>query len=129
MIEGSIVPVISVAPESIVLGSIPQGGAISKKVLVRGKKPFRITDVSCEDGCFSFATPDETSQRHVVELTFTADCDPGDVRRQIHFATDLGEEYRTTCMVHATVLPGEPTVGEDGATTAASSSVRLATGR
>jgi hypothetical protein len=142
MVEGRIVPEISVAPESLVLGTVHQGEEISKRVLIRGKKPFRIVDVKCGDG-FSASAPEEAGQRHVVELKFTADREPGDVRQRIEFATDLGSEYRTSCVVYATVVPGASTTDDasvpeestavsgstrDVAGSTGSTQVRLATG-
>lgn len=133
IVEGRVMPEISVAPDSLVLGEVLQGQTVSKRVLVRGKKPFRIVDVSCDDDCFSFAAPDEAGDRHVVELTFKADREPGDVREQINFATDLGDEYHTTCIVHATVLPSESTAESAGETASAAvkanGAVQLATGQ
>ena len=38
LIEGKVVPVISVAPNSVVFGEVAQGQEVSKKVLVRGKQ-------------------------------------------------------------------------------------------
>jgi hypothetical protein len=54
LVEAKIVPEISLAPESIVLGNVRQGEAVSKKIVVRGKKPFRIVKVGCSDEIFGF---------------------------------------------------------------------------
>jgi hypothetical protein len=143
MVEGRVIPEISVAPESLVLGTVLQGEEVSKRVLIRGKKPFRIVDVTCDADCFHCTAPQDANQRHVVELTFKADREPGEVREPVEFTTDLGSEYRTTCMVYATIVPGPTETGESDssqestaisgndsnmATATDSSSVRLATG-
>src|SRR5215213_4125221 len=41
-VAGRIVPQISVSPESLLLGEVTQGQQISRKIIVRGKKPFKI---------------------------------------------------------------------------------------
>lgn len=114
-IAGRVVPAISVAPEPLLLGEVARGGQVSKKVLVRGKQPFRIVSVQCDDeDCFQFKAGDETSERHVVEITFDAKKDVGAVRETIHIATDLGEKYQATLTAYATVVPAalEPTAAE-----------------
>ncbi len=48
-VGGRIVPQISVSPESLLLGDVTQGQQISKKIIVRGKKPFKIVSFQCDD--------------------------------------------------------------------------------
>lgn len=105
---GRVIPEISVAPEPLVLGDVPRGEQVSKNVLVRGKKPFRIMAVECDEGCFQFKTDEEAKERHVVEVVFDANRDPGKVKETIHFATDLGKSYRARLTAYATVVPAKP---------------------
>lgn len=107
-VSGRVIPEISVAPESLMLGEVPHGEQISKKVLVRGKQPFRILSVQCDEGCFQFETDDEASERHVVEVVFDARRDPGQVKETIHIATSLGKTYDTTLTAYATVVAARP---------------------
>jgi hypothetical protein len=104
-VAGRIIPQISVAPESILLGNVKLGGQVSKKVIVRGKKPFRILAVECDEDSFQFKVDDRASERHVVEIVFDAKKDVGNVKQTIHIATDLGEEFRTSLTAYANVLP------------------------
>jgi hypothetical protein len=105
---GRVTPEISVAPEPLVLGEVPHGAQVSKNVLVRGKKPFRITAVECDEGCFRFNTDEEAKERHVVEVVFDAKRDPGKVKETIHITTDLGKTYNATLTAYATVVPAQP---------------------
>lgn len=106
-ISGRVVPEISVAPEPLLLGHVARGGQISKKVIVRGKKPFRILSVQSDDEeCFHFKNDDQPRERHVVEIMFDAKKDVGAIVQTIHFATDLGEKYNATLTAYATVVPG-----------------------
>jgi hypothetical protein len=105
LIEGKVVPVISVAPNSVVFGEVAQGNEVSKKVLVRGKKPFRIVDISCDDESLKFQTPSESATRHIVDFQFAANGKPGKVEDKVNIVTDLGENYGAHCNVYATILP------------------------
>jgi hypothetical protein len=105
-VAGRVMPGISVAPETVLLGTVPRGGQVTKKVLVRGKKPFRILSVQCaKEDCFQFKVDDRASERHVLEIIFDAKCDASAVRETIHIATDLGEKYHATLTAHVTVVP------------------------
>jgi hypothetical protein len=103
-IAGRVVPAISISPEPLMLGSVAQGGKISKKLLVRGKQPFKIVSIQCEDEeSFEFKVDSESSLRHVVEVTFDAKKGVGAVKQPIHFATDLGDTFQATVTAYATV--------------------------
>jgi hypothetical protein len=104
-IEGRVVPQISVAPESLMLGEVAHGEQVSKKILVRGKQPFKILTMTCDDDCFDFQTDNQSSERHVVEVVFKAKQDPGKVKETIHVATDMGTGLQTTFNAFATVVP------------------------
>ncbi len=105
LIEGKVVPVISVAPNSVVFGEVAQGQEVSKKVLVRGKQPFRIVDIYCDDDSLKFQTPSEPATRHIVKFQFTANGKPGKVEDKVNIVTDLGKNYGAHCNVYATILP------------------------
>jgi hypothetical protein len=107
-VEGRVVPQISVAPAALRFGEVIQGAAVPMKVLVRGKKPFKIVGVESPSGAFDFKTDDTSSARHVVEVTFAPNQDPGAVKELIHIATDLGSAFDATLTAYATVLPVEP---------------------
>lgn len=104
-VAGRIIPQISVAPESVLLGDVTLGGQVSKKVIVRGKKPFRILSVECDEDSFQFKVDDREKALHVVEIVFVAKKDVGNVKQTIHIATDLGDAVRTTLTAYANVVP------------------------
>jgi hypothetical protein len=103
-VEGRIVPQISVAPEALRFGEVAHGNAVPMKILVRGKKPFRITAMECDADCFEFKTDDKASARHIVEVVFAANQEPGTVKETIHIATDLGDSFETTLTAYATIV-------------------------
>jgi hypothetical protein len=87
-IGGQVVPEISVTPETLVLGNVKAGEPITKKVVVRGKKPFKILDVNCGDNCFSFNTDQESKVLHLVEITYRPGDQPGAVKVPVTITTD-----------------------------------------
>lgn len=87
-VEGRILPEISVTPESLVLGDVVPGEPITRKIVVRGKKPFRILDVDCGDDCFQFKTDEESKELHLVELTYVPQEEPGAVKVPVQITTD-----------------------------------------
>ena len=121
-VEGRVIPEISVSPEPLMFGEVVHGEKVPKKILIRGKKPFKIVAMSCDDQCFEFKTDDKSSERHIVEVVFAAKCDPGKVKETIHIATDLGSTYRATLTAYATVTPSpsEMPAGEGAGVSSAS---------
>jgi hypothetical protein len=107
-VTGRVTPQISVAPESLTLGSLKKGQDVSKKFLVRGKTPFKITSIQCDDEqSFTFKTDDQSSERHIVEVKFIANKNPGDIKEPIRIATDLGDKFQASLTAYATIEPSE----------------------
>ena len=103
-VAGKIVPQISVSPEPVVLDDVARGEHVSKKVIVRGKKPFKIVSFNCDDDSFQFKTDDQASERHIVEIVFDAKKDVGKVKKTVQITTDLGNSYDVTLTAYATVI-------------------------
>jgi hypothetical protein len=136
-VQGRVVPQISVAPEALRFGDVTQGASIPMRVLVRGKKPFKIVNVESASGAFDFKTDDKSSPRHVVEVVFAGTETPGPVKETIHITTDLGEKYDATVTAYGTVLPptentpaveaaGVTATDDQGATTASGPQAQVA---
>ncbi|MEX2317676.1 MAG: DUF1573 domain-containing protein [Pirellulales bacterium] len=111
-VAGRVVPQISVAPESLLLGNVPRGEEVSKKVVVRGKTPFRILAVKCDEEGFQFKTDEESKEMHIIEIVFAPKRDAGQVKQTIHITTDMGESYRPTLTAYATVVTGATDTAE-----------------
>lgn len=103
IVQGNVVSPLTVAPSSLFLGVLKPGQSVTKQLVVKGKKPFRILKVECEDGCFEFKTPgDKQNPLHFIPVTFTADS-AGKISETIKIETDLGSGAVTTCIATATV--------------------------
>lgn len=116
-VEAEVRPELTVSPGSIVLGDIPQGETVTKRLLVRGKRPFRVTNVTCEDDRFSFEASEASDTKQIITLRFASRGETSRLRAPVTITTDLGESFTATCDVYATVTPSEVTA-DQGATSA-----------
>lgn len=103
-VEGHVVPEFSVTPPALVLGNVAAGEPITQKVIVRGKTPFRIVDVSCGNDCFTFQSDDSSKRIHFVEITFRPGKHRGSIKVPVRITTDRGPKRGATLIVSATVL-------------------------
>ena len=78
------------SPAELFLGDVKPGGEVTKKLVVRGKKAFRVTSIGCKDDCFSFKESKESKKLHIIPVTFTAPEKTGDIKQMILIETDLG---------------------------------------
>jgi len=108
-VEGRIVPEISISPGSLVLGKIPVGQKITKKLVVSStrRQPFKILGVDCDDDSFQFHVTDERKAFHLIEVEFEPTHATGKVRRTIHIRTDR-THGEVTLIAMATVVPPVP---------------------
>ncbi len=105
LIGGRVVPEISVTPMNVALGELQPGKPVTQKVLVRGKKPFRILDVSCGHDCLTFKTDNEESKiLHFVEITLNPGSGPATLRMPVKITTDRGPGKTATVHVSAKVV-------------------------
>jgi len=99
-VEGQVVANVAAYPSTLFLGVVPPGESTSKNIVLRGKKPFKITstEVSCE--CLE-VTPIEESQPkpiHLLSVRFKAKPQPGKIEESIRIKTNLDD---TTVLVRA----------------------------
>ena len=64
LVEGRVVPNITVSPTALFMGVVQPGQKVVKQLVVKGKKPFRILGVSCEDKSFQFDISKEAWRRN-----------------------------------------------------------------
>lgn len=110
-------PELTVAPATLVLGDVPQGETVTKRLLVRGKRPFRVTSVNCEDECFEFETGETPDTKQIVTLKFVSGGEARRLKAPIVIQTDLGDSFTTTSTAYATVTPSSATAAEQGSST------------
>lgn len=112
-VVGEVRPELTIAPATLVLGDVPQGEVVTKRLLIRGKRPFRITEATSVDTRFEAEYSEESDTKQVVTLRFRSSGEPGRLRAAINFKTDLGESFTATCDAYATVKPSPATASVD----------------
>jgi hypothetical protein len=93
LVEGVVLPEVTVSPASLFLGVVQPGQKVTKQLVIRGNKPFRILSIDCDDESFQFEMPgDEVAKPlYVVPVTFVAGADAGRLNKTIRIQTDLDE--------------------------------------
>jgi hypothetical protein len=86
------------------MGVVLPGQKVTKQLVVRGKKPFKIKSIECADSCFSFKPPEAAAAVHLVPVTFEAGEEPGKVTQKIRIQTDLGEDASSELNAYAEVV-------------------------
>ena len=73
-VEGQVQADISVSPASLFLGVLQPGQSVTKQIVVRGQKPFRITSIRADCECLQATAPkdQEPKSLYLVPVTFTA---------------------------------------------------------
>ncbi len=91
-VEGRIVSPLTVSPSSLFMGVVQPGQEVTKSLVVKGAKPFRVLSIACDDKAFKFDTSkDDTAKTvHVIPVTFVAGTSAGKVTQSIKIVTDLG---------------------------------------
>jgi len=90
-VEGMVRSGIVVSPSSLFMGVVQPGQKVTKQLVVKGNKPFRIVGVDCDDNRFKFDTSSESSPKalHLIPVTYEAGSEPGKVSQTIRIETDL----------------------------------------
>ena len=93
VVEGRVMPAITVSPSSLFMGVVQPGQNVTRQLVVKGKKPFRILSITCDDKSFTFGkVADKTPKTlHLVPVTFAAGKDCGKDQSTIKIETDLGD--------------------------------------
>ncbi len=103
-VRGYVRPSLSVSPTSLQLGRIKPGSKVTKQLIVRGNKPFKIAHVNCPDKCFEFKTSDASKTLHRIPVTFTAGDKNGKFVEKIQIEVEGKEEALPTVVAHFEVI-------------------------
>jgi len=90
-VEGLIVADLTVSPTALMLGTLQPGQTVTKQIVVKGSKDFKIVEIRCNNDAFRFQPSDETKAVHLVPMTFEAGDKLGNVNEKIEIVTDLGD--------------------------------------
>ena len=104
-VEGRVVAPVTVSPQLLAMGSVPCGGTVTKNVVVKANRPFKVTGVDCGDGCITCPAKLDPAVVHILPVTFRAGEATGAIERELKITTDLGEGAVPSVLVQATVEP------------------------
>jgi hypothetical protein len=103
-VEGEVTSTVTATPASLMLGLVNPGQRVERTIVVRGKEPFHIAEVSGPNDQFQFQFSDEAKTLHVVSVTFTAGDAPGSVSGEIRIRTDAPGSEAATVTFHGGVV-------------------------
>jgi hypothetical protein len=100
-VEGQVRASVSVSPSDLFLGVVRAGEKVTRPLIVKADKPFRIKAITGDKGAFEIPpTAGDAKETHVVPVTFVASPnETGKVVKTIHIETDQGEANATTYAV------------------------------
>ena len=100
-----VVAPVSVTPSQIAMGDISNGQIKSDRFIVKGKRPFKITEIQCSDDRFEFKLPSDSKPVHVIPFAFRGEEGTNaDIRQSLLIKTDLGESFVAECIVTGQVV-------------------------
>jgi hypothetical protein len=85
---------LSLSTSALDVGNVSAGSMATRQVIVRGVRPFRITEIEGDAGPIHIEKPQEAKQLHILTVTVKAgDQPPGEVTQDFEIKTDMqGEE-------------------------------------
>jgi len=90
---GRVTPPVMVSPASLFLGILRPGESVTKRLVVQGKRPFRVTSITTEGNSFRLTADSEDQAKpfHLVPVTFVAGNVPGPAVQPVRVRTDLDD--------------------------------------
>jgi Protein of unknown function (DUF1573) len=97
---------VTVTPSQIALGEVVDGQTKSDRFIVKGNRPFRITEIQCLDKRFEFKLPKDAKPVHVIPFAFHGEGVAGteSVKQSLLIKTDMGESIVAECIVTGQVV-------------------------
>jgi hypothetical protein len=93
LVEGRVDAGITVSPAALFMGVVQPGQKVTKQLVIKSKKPFKIVAINCDEKSFEFDTSAEQTPKtlHLIPVTFIAGADMGRVVKTIKIETDQGQ--------------------------------------
>lgn len=99
-VEGQVRTNVVVSPADLFLGVVHAGEKVTRPLVVRADRPFRIKSISGDKASFEISDPDgDAKSVHVVPVTFIAGAEIGKVVKTIRIETDIGGVQATSYAV------------------------------
>jgi hypothetical protein len=105
-VQGRVLSPLSVSPAALFVGNLEPNSTVTKQLVVRAKKPFLITAITCADPRFEFGQlSGQRKSLHFIPVKFVGDGVVGRIAQQIKIETDLN--ITAICTATATISYAE----------------------
>lgn len=91
-VSGEIASLLKVSPGVVALGKINAGESVTKKIVIVGQKPFKISSLSAAGFEVKADLKSESRKTHIVQATFTPDAESNGATKGDLVITTGGEE-------------------------------------
>lgn len=71
VVSGQVDSALSIAPQSIAMGSLKPGESVEKRLVIRGQSPFAIESITCEGWNVEFEPATAPKSTHLINVRFT----------------------------------------------------------
>lgn len=102
-ILGNVQATLQVTPAHVVLSGMKVGDAETRKIVVRGNRPFRILAIDGQGDGITAQIPDREAATQILEVRFQP-TRPGDTKKTLTIRTSLDNES-VTVLVEGTAIP------------------------
>jgi hypothetical protein len=99
LMTGSVESPLTIAPETFTVATMKPGEDKVQRLLVQGKKPFKITEIVCEGFEVDFQPSDESKVVHILNVRLVAQGNPGEFKQPLIVRTDAGDEMTAQTLV------------------------------
>lgn len=104
LVEANIQASVSVAPNPVRMGNLKVGESVTRLVVIRASKPFRIVAIEGQGDGVVADLPTAANQVQVLKVKFQP-VKPGELRRQLQIKTDLDQEAAAAVTLEGSVEP------------------------
>lgn len=105
LVEGNVAASLAVTPEKLTLGAIKMGEQLTRRVVVKGVKAFKVVEVEGLGDGLELGVPPNSNSATVQTVTFKCQFDkPGDFKREVKIKTDL-QPAPVSVTIEGTVAP------------------------
>jgi hypothetical protein len=104
LVEANIQASVSVAPNLVRMGTLKVGESVTKLVVVRASKPFRIVAIDGQGDGVVAELPTTAAPVQVLKLKYQP-VKPGELRRQLQIKTDLDQESVASVTIEGSIEP------------------------
>lgn len=101
-ITGKISSPLTINPDILTLTGVKQGAEVTRRIILKADREFKLLDVTCENRNFTVRAGDQSRKVHFIEVVYTGQ-DPGTYETELTFVTDLDTRTSGTMKAIATV--------------------------